>query len=73
MNSTVIWTHQYTPIADSLGLSASVAALPILALVLMLAVLRRPAWQAAVAGLVTAMVIALFVYGMPAGLMMSCA
>jgi lactate permease len=35
------------PVGDSLGLSFLVAMLPIVAVLLLLGVLRRPAWQAA--------------------------
>jgi lactate permease len=43
------------------------AALPIFVLLLLLGVLRRPAWVASLAGLATAIVVALSVYHMPAG------
>jgi lactate permease len=64
-----MWQQNYTPVADSLGLSALVAALPIFALLFLLGILRKPAWIAGLSGLGTAIVIALFVYGMPAGIM----
>ncbi len=58
--------HQLlTPIDDSLGASFCVAALPILALVVMLGVLRRPAWQAALTALVIAFAIAVGLWRMP--------
>ena len=57
-----------TPIGDSLGLSFVVAILPILAVLVLLGVLRRPAWQAALAGLVLALVIAVMAWNMPVGL-----
>jgi len=58
--------HQLlTPIHDSLGASFCVAVLPILALVLLLGVLRRPAWQAALVALVIAFVIAVGPWQMP--------
>lgn len=63
-----MWTHNYEPLGGSLALSAPVAALPIVVLFLMLGVWRAPAWKAALSGLATAFVIALLVYGMPAGL-----
>ncbi len=60
--------HQLlTPIGDSLGASFCVAVMPILALVLLLGVLRRPAWQAALAALVVAFVIAVGPWRMPLG------
>jgi lactate permease len=60
-----MWQHDYTPIGGSLALSAPIAAIPILVLFVMLGVLRRPAWMAAVAALVSAVFVALAVYGMP--------
>jgi lactate permease len=66
-----MWQHNYTPLAGSLGLSAIVAALPIFVLLLLLGVLRKPAWMAALCGLGTATLVALFVYGMPAVTLLS--
>ncbi len=57
-----------TPIGGSLGLSFAVATLPIVVVLVMLGVLRRPAWQAALAGLITGLVIAIAGWNMPAGL-----
>jgi lactate permease len=58
--------HQLlTPIGDSLSASFCVAVLPILTLVLLLGVLRRPAWQASLAALVVAFVIAVGPWRMP--------
>src|SRR5580704_17516434 len=62
-----MWQPNYTPIAGSLPLSALVAALPILALLLLLAVMRKPAWMASLVGLATAMLVGAVAYGMPAG------
>jgi lactate permease len=59
------WVQTYTPIGGSLGLSALVAAIPILVLFVMLGVLRKPAWMAAAAALVSALFVALAAYGMP--------
>ena len=48
--------HQLlTPVGDSLPLSFLVAVLPIAVVLVMLGVLRRPAWQASLAGLVVAL------------------
>lgn len=63
-----MWQHNYEPLGGSLALSAPVAALPIVVLFLMLGVLRSPAWQAAGAALLTALVVAIGAYGMPANL-----
>jgi lactate permease len=61
--------HQLlTPVGDSLALSSLVALLPILVVLVMLGILKRPAWQAALSGLVVALMIAVTVWGMPARL-----
>jgi len=57
-----------TPVGDSLGLSFLVAALPIVAILVLLGVLRRPAWQAALAGLVVGLLIAVTAWQVPVGL-----
>ncbi len=57
-----------TPMGGSLGLSFAVATLPIVAVLVMLGVLRRPAWQAALAGLIIGLVVAIAGWEMPAGL-----
>ena len=59
------WVQTYTPLGGSLGLSAVVAAIPIVVLFLMLGVFRKPAWMAAAAALVSALLVALVAYGMP--------
>jgi lactate permease len=60
-----MWQHNYEPVGGSLGLSAVVAAIPIIVLFVMLGVLRKPAWMAALSALVSAILVALFAYGMP--------
>ena len=60
-----MWQHNYEPINGSLGVSAIVAAIPILVLFIMLGALRKPAWMSAMAALVSALVVALVGYGMP--------
>ena len=60
-----MWQHNYEPIAGSLGLSALVAAIPIVVLFTMLGVLRKPAWVSALSGLASAFIVALLAYGMP--------
>jgi len=60
-----MWEHNYQPIADSLGMSALVAVIPIVVLFVMLGALRKPAWMSALAALVSAFIIALTAYGMP--------
>ena len=59
------WTQVYAPIGGSLGLSAIAAAIPIIVLFIMLGALRKPAWAAAVAALVSAFAVAIAVYHMP--------
>ncbi len=61
--------HQsLTPIGDSLLLSFLVASLPIVTVLVMLGVLRRPAWQASLGGLVVGLVMAVLPWHMPVGL-----
>src|ERR1700684_2167537 len=58
--------HQLlTPVSDSLALSFLVAVLPIATALILLGVLKRPAWQAALGGLVVAMLIACTIWAMP--------
>ncbi len=59
--------HQLlTPVGDSLALSFLVAMIPIAAVLVLLGILKRPAWQAALAGLSAALLIGITVWGMPA-------
>ena len=60
-----MWQHNYAPLAGNLPLSTLVAALPIFVLLFLLGVQRKPAWIAAISGLVAASVVAVFEYGMP--------
>ena len=58
--------HQLlTPVADNLGLSFIVAALPIATVLAILGLLRRPAWQASAAGLIVAFLLAALVWRLP--------
>ncbi len=66
-----MWQHNYMPVAGSLAWSAFAAAFPILVLLVMIAVLRKAAWISSLAGLAAAAVVALFVNGMPVGIMFS--
>jgi lactate permease len=63
-----IFQQVYDPVSASVFASAMVAALPLVVIALMLAVLRRPPWQAAVAAAATAAALAWAVWDMPAGL-----
>jgi L-lactate permease len=58
----------YAPVSGSVLASALVAALPLLVIAVLLAVVRRPPWQAAVAAAAVAAGLAWAVWGMPAGL-----
>jgi len=61
--------HQLlTPIGGSLPLSFLAAALPVAVVLVLLGVVRRPAWQASLAGMVVALIIAVGLWKMPAGL-----
>jgi lactate permease len=61
--------HQLlTPVGNSLGLSFLVAMLPVLTVLLLLGVFRRPAWQAALAGLIVGLIVAILPWQMPIGL-----
>src|SRR5262245_63260083 len=60
-----MWQQNYTPVANSLFLSALIAALPIFVLLFLIGVRRKPAWMASTAGLTATIVLALAVYKMP--------
>jgi lactate permease len=61
--------HQLlTPIGDSLPLSFLVAVLPIVVVLVLLGVFRRPAWQASLAGLIVGLIVAVTAWQMPMGL-----
>ena len=61
--------HQIlAPVAGNLFLSFLVGLIPIAVVLVLLGVLRRPAWQAALAGLVVGLLIAIGVWQMPLGL-----
>jgi lactate permease len=68
-----MWSQTYTPIGGSLALSALVAAIPIFVLLYLLGIARKPAWIASLCGLASALLVALFAYGMPVGLAVSSA
>lgn len=57
-----------TPVSNNLLMSFLVAAIPIATVLILLGVVKRPAWQASLAGLLVAMVIAVFVWKLPARL-----
>jgi lactate permease len=66
--------HQLlTPVGNSLARSTLVAAIPVVVVVLLLGVFRRPAWQAALVGLIVGLVTAVGVWQMPLELAMQSA
>src|SRR3981189_2626875 len=63
----ILMFHQLlTPVGNSLALSFLVALLPIATVLILLGILRRPAWQAALAGLVVGLIFAITGWGLPA-------
>src|SRR3954462_1289673 len=62
------WPHVYTPVGGSLLGSALVAAVPVVVLLGLLGWFHVRAHIAALTGLATALLLAIFVYGMPAKL-----
>jgi lactate permease len=67
-----VWTQQYDPFGFWPA-STVVAALPVLALLGLLITERVNAWQAALAGLLTAAVVAVAAFGMPPALVLASA
>jgi len=67
------WSQSYALFGRGLAFSAGVASLPILTLLFLLGVLRKPAWFAALCSLAVAFVIALFAYKLPPPLTLSAA
>src|SRR6185295_17063460 len=65
-----MWQHNYDPLGNFL-LSTLVAALPIFVLLLLIGILRKPAWMSALAGLGAGLVVAIVAYGMPVKLAVS--
>jgi L-lactate transport len=62
---STVWSQSYTLFGRGLAFSAIVAALPIVTLLFLLGIRRKPAWIAALSALVVALVIALFAYKLP--------
>lgn len=61
------WTQNFTPIGDSLLWSSLAALIPILYFFWALAIKRMKGYVAGVTTLLVALIVAIFVYGMPAG------
>ena len=68
-----MWQQNYTPLGGSLPLSALAAAAPIFVMLLLLGVMRKPAWVAALSGLGAAGLVAQVVYRMPTKTMLASA
>lgn len=64
---TVGWLQVYSFFGQGLGVSALIATIPTLLLLLLLAVLRRPIWIAALSGLAATLLLATGAYGMSIG------
>ncbi len=60
------WSQTYLLFGRGLGFSALIAATPIFTLLILLGVLRKPAWLAALSGLAVTFVLAIWAYRMPA-------
>jgi lactate permease len=65
---TLMFHQLLAPVANNLFLSFLVGFLPIIVVLVLLGVVRWPAWQAALTGLVIALLIAIFVWQMPVAL-----
>ncbi|BCS52617.1 L-lactate permease [Geobacter sp. SVR] len=62
------WIQTYTPVAGSLGMSALVAAIPLVVIFVCLAVLKMKAHKAGPLAVASAIAIAIAIWGMPAKL-----
>ena len=67
------WSQSYTLFGRGLAFSSIIACLPILILLFLLGVRRKPAWIAALSALAVALVVALFAYHLPPTLTVSAA
>ncbi|MFD6751699.1 L-lactate permease, partial [Streptomyces anthocyanicus] len=68
-----MYVQELEPVADSLGLSALVAALPLVVVLVLLGGVRMKAHLAGLAGLLAAALVACLAYGMPVGQTLSSA
>ena len=57
-----------TPVGGALLPSFIVAVLPIVTVLVLLGIVRRPAWQASLGGLIVALIIAIAVWQLPIGI-----
>jgi L-lactate transport len=60
-----MWQQNYLPVGGSLALSTLAASVPLLVLLFLIGVMRKPAYVAALSGLAAAILVAVGVYGMP--------
>jgi L-lactate transport len=72
-HDAAVWQQTYSLFGQGVGISALIASLPIVTLLLLLGVLRKPAWMAGTVGLAVALALAVFAYGMPVGTAVSAA
>jgi lactate permease len=63
-----MWHQLLTPVGGNLFLSFLVGMIPIAVVLVMLGIVRLPAWQAALAGLIAGWILALWIWRMPVGL-----
>jgi L-lactate transport len=63
----VIWDQNYLLFGQGLGVSAAIAAIPIFVLLILLGVLRKPAWMAGLIGVGATFILATAGYHMPVG------
>lgn len=63
-----MFTQPLVPVGNNLVLSFLLAASPIIVTLILMGVLRRPAWQATLGGLVIGLVMAVAVWGIPSSL-----
>src|SRR5690242_7995418 len=68
MEVTPMFHQILNPVADNLFLSFFVGFIPIIVVLILLGIMRRPAWQAALAGLLVGLLIAVTVWQMPINL-----
>jgi L-lactate transport len=76
MNQQLInshWEQNYLLFGHGVAVSSAIAALPILAVLLLLGVFRKAAWIAGTVGLITALLVAVTCYRMPPALAISSA
>jgi lactate permease len=68
-----MWNQPYSLFGQGTVISALLASIPILVVLVLLGVMRKPAWMAALAGLGTTLVLAVACFGMPIPLAFSSA